>query len=62
MLLIASISYFYNLVFYKQRLIIRALENTDVVILRDLLPGISEYIKKYGGRWLEKACSESEAK
>ena len=62
MLLIASISYFYNLVFYKQRLIIKALENTDVVVLRDLLPEISEYIKKYVGRWLEKACSESEAK
>lgn len=39
----------------------RALKNNDVVVIRDLLPCPSEYIKKYGDQWLNKACAESEA-
>ena len=45
----------------KQRLIMKALENNDVVVIEDLLPGLSYYIEKYNEGWLEKACSESEA-
>ena len=45
----------------RQRQIMQALEKNDVVVLNDLLPDLSYYMKEYKGDWLEKACSETEA-
>lgn len=45
----------------RQRQILEALENKEVVIIDDLTPSLGYYIENYHECWLEQAVSDGEA-
>lgn len=45
----------------RQKQILEALENKEVVIIDDLTPSLGNYIENYHKRWLEQAVSDGEA-